>query len=87
MPITDESFNQNSTICLDEPGMYLMKSARGEIVYIGKAEYSPIRCAPIFRRVADHDTESQRLHRSIEDYQIPVVTQIRSGGARSSKAT
>ena len=45
----------------DQPGVYLMKSARGEIVYIGKARVLAERVRTYFLKGSDHTPKTSVL--------------------------
>lgn len=57
----------------DHPGVYLMKSARGEIVYIGKARVLADRVRSYFQRNSDHTPKTSVLVGQIADLETIVT--------------
>jgi excinuclease ABC subunit C len=56
-----------------KPGCYLMKSAEGVIIYVGKAVSLKNRVRSYFRAEAGHDQKTRRLVREIADIEWIVV--------------
>jgi excinuclease ABC subunit C len=55
------------------PGVYLMKDAAGEILYVGKAKELRSRVRSYFRSDASHSIKTRELVRRIEDVETLVV--------------
>lgn len=56
----------------DKPGCYMMKDARGQIIYVGKAKSLKNRVRSYF--TGSHDTKTQRLVGEIEDFEVIVTS-------------
>ena len=46
-----EALHQRTKLLPQEPGVYIMKNAKGQIIYIGKAKYQKNRVSSYFRSV------------------------------------
>ena len=57
----------------DQPGVYLMKDARGQVIYVGKAKVLRHRVRSYFQRPEDKDAKTQLLVRRIADFDYIVV--------------
>ena len=57
----------------DQPGVYLMKSARGEIVYIGKARVLADRVRTYFLKGSDHTPKTSVLIGQVADLETIVT--------------
>ena len=57
----------------DQPGVYLMKDARGKVIYVGKASRLSSRVPSYFRRPEAHDPKTRRLVEKIADFDWVVV--------------
>ncbi len=57
----------------DKPGCYLMKNAKGRIIYVGKAINLRHRVRSYFHASAQHDDKTRRLVREIADIEWIVV--------------
>jgi excinuclease ABC subunit C len=68
-----------------QPGVYLFKSARGEILYIGKAGVLADRVRSYFQRGSDHTPKTTVLVGQVED--IETIVTYRNSKPSSSKAT
>ena len=66
MPITDDLQSKLDHLP-GQPGVYLMKSARGEIVYIGKARVLADRVRSYFQKGSDHTPKTSVLIGQIAD--------------------
>lgn len=55
------------------PGVYLMKDAAGEILYVGKAKSLRARVRSYFAAGADHSLKTRELVRRIADFETIVV--------------
>ena len=56
-----------------EPGVYLMKDARGEIIYIGKAKSLKNRVSSYFRSVEKHQPKVYRMVENVRDFDYIVT--------------
>lgn len=52
------------------PGVYLMKDARGRVLYIGKAAVLPNRVASYFQQAADLGPRKQPMLAQVEDFDV-----------------
>ncbi len=57
----------------EQPGVYLMKNARGEILYIGKARVLADRVRSYFQRGADHTPKTALLLSQVADIETIVT--------------
>src|SRR3990172_7279833 len=57
-----------------KPGVYLMKNADGDIIYVGKAINLKNRVRSYFQNAADHAPKTRRLVREVTDVEFIVVT-------------
>src|SRR5436305_8973021 len=59
------------------PGVYLMKDAAGEVIYVGKAKNLRNRASTYFTREAAEDDRTRDLVKQIRDIDfIPLATDI-----------
>jgi excinuclease ABC subunit C len=72
MPITDELQSKLDHLP-DRPGVYLMKNARGEIVYIGKARVLADRVRTYFLKGSDHTPKTSVLVGQVADLETIVT--------------
>jgi excinuclease ABC subunit C len=56
-----------------EPGVYFMKGARGQVLYVGKAKDLRSRVASYFVESKDHSPKTRSLVRDIHDFEIMLV--------------
>ncbi|MCL2857016.1 MAG: excinuclease ABC subunit UvrC [Oscillospiraceae bacterium] len=56
-----------------EPGVYLMRDAGGEIIYIGKAKALRNRVGSYFRALEGHEDKTQRLMHAMRDFETIVT--------------
>lgn len=57
----------------DQPGVYLMKSARGEILYVGKARVLADRVRSYFQKGADHNPKTALMLDHVADIETIVT--------------
>ncbi|MEJ2202497.1 MAG: excinuclease ABC subunit UvrC [Gemmatimonadota bacterium] len=69
MPVDPEILGKLST----RPGVYLMKDARGQVLYVGKAKSLRPRVRSYFRREADQTPKTRELMRRVDDLETLVV--------------
>ena len=72
MPITPELQSKLDHLP-EQPGVYLMKSARGEIVYIGKARVLADRVRSYFLKGSDHTPKTSVLVGQVADIETIVT--------------
>jgi len=72
MPITDELQSKLDHLP-DQPGVYLMKSTRGEIIYIGKARVLADRVRTYFLKGSDHTPKTSVLVGQVADLETIVT--------------
>lgn len=61
----------------DEPGVYQMKNAAGDVIYVGKAKSLTKRVHSYFRDSKQHSIKTRRMVREIADIQyIQVVSEL-----------
>ncbi|MDQ6735853.1 MAG: excinuclease ABC subunit UvrC [Nitrospirota bacterium] len=72
MPITPDLQSKLDHLP-DQPGVYLMKSARGEIVYIGKARVLADRVRTYFLKGSDHTPKTSVLVSQVADIETIVT--------------
>ena len=72
MPLTAELQSKLDHLP-DQPGVYLMKSARGEIVYIGKARVLTDRVRSYFLKGSDHTPKTSVLVGQVADIETIVT--------------
>ena len=72
MPITDELQSKLDHLP-DQPGVYLMKSTRGEIIYIGKARVLADRVRTYFLKGSDHTPKTSVLVGQVTDLETIVT--------------
>lgn len=72
MPITGDLQSKLDHLP-DQPGVYLMKSARGEIVYIGKARVLTDRVRSYFLKGSDHTPKTSVLVGQVTDIETIVT--------------
>jgi excinuclease ABC subunit C len=52
------------------PGVYLLKDAKGVVLYVGKASVLPNRVSQYFQRAADHGLKKNRMLPLIDDFDV-----------------
>ncbi|MBF0229423.1 MAG: excinuclease ABC subunit UvrC [Desulfamplus sp.] len=57
-----------------DPGVYLMKDTRGQIIYVGKAKNLKKRLSSYFVRESGHDLKTTLLVKNIVDFDVIVTT-------------
>ncbi|MER3545123.1 MAG: excinuclease ABC subunit C [Chloroflexota bacterium] len=57
-----------------KPGVYLLKNADGDIIYVGKAINLRNRVRSYFQNAAEHSPKTRRLAREVADIEFIVVT-------------
>ncbi|MFH1156601.1 MAG: excinuclease ABC subunit UvrC [Pseudomonadota bacterium] len=57
-----------------DPGVYLMKDVRGEIIYVGKARHLKKRLSSYFVRETGHDMKTGVLIKHIADFDVIVTS-------------
>ena len=72
MPLSDELQSKLDHLP-EQPGVYLMKSARGEIVYIGKARVLADRVRSYFLKGSDHTPKTSVLVGQVMDVETIVT--------------
>src|SRR5688500_345160 len=72
MPITSDLQSKLDHLP-EQPGVYLMKSARGEIVYIGKARVLADRVRSYFMKGSDHTPKTSVLVGQVTDVETIVT--------------
>lgn len=55
-----------------EPGVYIMKNARGEVIYVGKAKALKNRVSQYFQNEARHTPKTRKMVSHIQDFDIIV---------------
>ena len=55
-----------------EPGVYIMKNARGEVIYVGKAKALKNRVSQYFQNEARHTPKTRKMVSNIADFDIIV---------------
>ena len=55
-----------------EPGVYIMKNARGEVIYVGKAKALKNRVSQYFQNEARHSPKTRKMVSNIDDFDIIV---------------
>lgn len=50
------------------PGVYLMKNARGDVIYVGKSRALKNRVSQYFQRISDHNEKTRRMVLSVHDF-------------------
>ncbi|MDO5548210.1 MAG: excinuclease ABC subunit UvrC [Eubacteriales bacterium] len=55
-----------------EPGVYIMKNARGEVIYVGKAKALKNRVSQYFQNEARHTPKTRKMVSHIHDFDIIV---------------
>ncbi len=58
----------------DEPGVYIMKDASGEIIYIGKAKVLKNRVSQYFGSQNKHPSKVRRMVECVDDFDYIIVT-------------
>ena len=56
------------------PGVYLMKNAKGKIIYVGKAKNLKKRLSSYFVKKENHDAKTAALLETIKDFQIIITS-------------
>ena len=69
MPVDPEVLGKLST----RPGVYLLKDARGQVLYVGKAKSLRPRVRSYFRREADQTAKTRELMRRVDGLETLVV--------------
>ncbi len=57
-----------------EPGVYLMKGEKGNVLYVGKAKNLKLRLSHYFGNISDHDYKTHILINQISDFEIIIVS-------------
>lgn len=74
MLTTIEKLHQKAKGLPLEPGVYIMKDARGKVIYIGKAKKLRTRVSSYFKPGADHDLKTRKMVSLVEDFDIIVAS-------------
>lgn len=56
-----------------DPGVYFMKGARGQVLYVGKAKDLKARVSSYFTDSKDHSPKTRSLVREIHDFEVMLV--------------
>ncbi len=57
-----------------EPGVYIMKNRRGEVIYVGKAKALKNRVSQYFQNEARHTPKTRKMVENIDDFDIIVCS-------------
>ncbi len=68
-----EALHQRTKLLPQEPGVYIMKNAKGEIIYIGKAKSLKNRVSSYFRSVDKHQIKVYRMVENVRDFDYIVT--------------
>ena len=67
------------------PGVYIMKDARGEVIYVGKAKALKRRVTSYFR--GEHLPKVAAMAAKVDDFNVIVVkTEVRGPGAGKTRS-
>lgn len=71
--------NEKLSLLPDEPGVYLLKGAQGQVIYVGKASSLRSRVRSYFQASAAHhsDPKIRRLRNELEDFETIVTASDR----------
>lgn len=67
-----EELHQKVLALPKEPGVYIMKNARGEVIYVGKAKALKNRVSQYFQNEARHTPKTRKMVSHIDDFDIIV---------------
>ena len=68
-----EALHQRTKLLPQEPGVYIMKNAKGQIIYIGKAKSLKNRVSSYFRSVDKHQIKVYRMVENVRDFDYIVT--------------
>ena len=68
-----EALHQRTKLLPQEPGVYIMKDGKGQIIYIGKAKSLKNRVASYFRSVDRHQIKVYRMVENVRDFDYIVT--------------
>ena len=68
-----EELRRRAHLLPQEPGVYLMKDGRGEIIYIGKAKSLKNRVSSYFRSVEKHQAKVYRMVENVRNFDYIVT--------------
>jgi excinuclease ABC subunit C len=68
-----EKLRQRTHLLPQEPGVYLMKDGKGEIIYIGKAKSLKNRVSSYFRSVERHQAKVYHMVENVRDFDYIVT--------------
>jgi excinuclease ABC subunit C len=57
-----------------DPGVYFMKNAKAEVIYVGKAKDLKARVSSYFLDAKDHSPKTRKLVKDIVDFEVMLVT-------------
>lgn len=67
-----EELHQKVLALPREPGVYIMKDMRGEVIYVGKAKALKNRVSQYFQKEARHSPKTRKMVSHIDDFDIIV---------------
>lgn len=68
-----EELRKKAMALPEEPGVYIMKNARGEIIYIGKAKVLKNRVSQYFGSQNNHTEKVRRMVSNVNDFDYVIV--------------
>ena len=68
-----EALRQRTRLLPQEPGVYIMKNGKGQIIYIGKAKSLKNRVSSYFRSVDRHQIKVYRMVENVRDFDYIVT--------------
>ena len=68
-----------------QPGVYIMKNAQGEIIYIGKAKKLKNRVSQYFGSQNNHTEKVRRMVDNVDDFEYIITDSEGAGSAMSCK--
>lgn len=68
-----EELRKKAMALPEEPGVYIMKNAKGQIIYIGKAKVLKNRVSQYFGSQNNHTTKVRRMVQNVSDFDYVIV--------------